>query len=51
MDIQKLYNQYEVVRDYIDKYSYKHCISINEAMTHQMVINYIKYLYEYGLIK
>lgn len=33
----KLYNVCEDFKEYVDKYSAKHKISVNEALTHKMV--------------
>jgi len=51
MDIQKLYNQHNAIREYVDKYAYKHQISLEEAFKHKMVAEYIKFLYERNIIK
>lgn len=49
--MKKAYRTNSIFKEYVDKYSIKHNISVDVALTHLMVKNYYEYLIHEGKIK
>ena len=44
IDTEHMFDTNKDFRDYVEKYIFKHHITLEEALKHQMVINYALYL-------
>lgn len=49
--MKEAYKMNDIFRNYVDRYSTKHNISSEEALTHLMVKNYYEYLKNEGKLR
>lgn len=50
-EIKAMYETDKDVKEYIDKYCYKHSLTVEEAIAHKLIKEYADYSKEYNEIK